>query len=62
MNTTLTLAITLTAVIAVSSLLLTRIRAESRSRVLKEYITKNMLSSLVMVDFREYITDHNPAS
>ena len=62
MNTTLTLAIALMAVIAVASLLLTRIRAESRSRVLSEYITNNMLSGLVMVDFREYITGHNPTS
>ena len=62
MNTTLILAIALAAVIAVSSLLLTRIRAESRSRVLSEYITNNMPSGLVMVDSRGYITGHNPAS
>lgn len=62
MNTTLVLAIALAAVIAASSLLYTRIRAESRSRVLSEYITNNMPSGLVMVDSRGYITGHNPAS
>ena len=62
MNTTLILAIALAAVVAVSSLLLTRIRAESRSRVLSEYITNNMPSGLVVVDSRGYITGHNPAS
>ena len=62
MNTTLVLAIALAAVIAVSSLLLTRIRAESRSRVLSEYITNNMPSGLVMVNPRGHITGHNPAS
>ncbi len=62
MNTTLVLAIALAAVIVASSLLLTRIRAESRSRVLSEYITNNMPSGLVMVDSRGYITGHNPAS
>lgn len=62
MSPPLTIALGALVLVGIAWLLVVYRRAQSRQRLLSEYITNNMPSGLVTVDADGFITGHNPAS